>query len=313
MLGGIVLATLLAAGAYGHWSFARSRDAALRRIADRSVLIDTDFGALEYAEAGTGTPILMIHGTGGGFDQGLAFGQALMERGHRVIAPSRFGYLRSAFPNDPSAANQAEALVALLDHLGLERLAVVGGSAGALPAAAFALRHPNRCSALILAVPAANVSGRDPVEMSQAVQWSVRQLLASDLLFWTGLNVAPQQLIATLLATDPELLDMVTARERRRAYAILENLMPISLRARGMVHDAEAAGQRTELDFAELRVPTLILSVEDDRFGTAETARQLATIIPDTTLRIYPTGGHIWLGHDDDVADEIARFVAEHP
>jgi dienelactone hydrolase len=40
----------------------------------------------------------MIHGTGGGFDQGLLFARRLVDAGYRVIAPSRFGYLRSDFP-----------------------------------------------------------------------------------------------------------------------------------------------------------------------------------------------------------------------
>ena len=75
-----------------------------------SKVIPTRFGDLEYAEAGTGTPLLMVHGTGGGFDQGLFFARRFIDAGYRVIAPSRFGYLRSAFPDDPSSENQADAL-----------------------------------------------------------------------------------------------------------------------------------------------------------------------------------------------------------
>lgn len=76
----------------------------------------------------------MIHGTGGGFDQGLRFADALIAHGVRVIAPSRFGYLRSDFPVNPSLAEQADALASLLDNLGIDRIAVIGGSAGALSA-----------------------------------------------------------------------------------------------------------------------------------------------------------------------------------
>lgn len=62
--------------------------------------------------------VLMIHGTGGGFDQGPAFAESIITRGHRVIAPSRFGRLRSDFPNDPSSEHQPDAFVDLLDRLG---------------------------------------------------------------------------------------------------------------------------------------------------------------------------------------------------
>jgi 2-hydroxy-6-oxonona-2,4-dienedioate hydrolase len=54
----------------------------------------------------------------------------------------------------------------------------------------------------------------------------------------------------------------------------------------------------------------LVISVEDDRFGTAATARDIAAAVPNAQLNIFPSGGHIWLGHDDEVADTVARFLA---
>lgn len=53
----------------------------------------------------------------------------------------------------------------------------------------------------------------------------------------------------------------------------------------------------------------MILSCEDDLFITAVTARLLARRIPDSRLIIFPTGGHIWLGHDAEIADAISGFV----
>lgn len=204
------------------WSrFRRAVDIAEQRVSKQSFTITTPLGLLEYAMAGSGSPLLMIHGTGGGFDQGLSFASAIKQRGFRIIAPSRFGYLRSDFPDDPSAANQADGFVTLLDHLGINRLPVIGGSAGALSATAFALRYPDRCSALILLVPAANVDGTDPVEMSAFQSKAVRVLLNSDFIYWSALKTAPERLIGTLLATDPALLSKVNPSERRRAFAIL--------------------------------------------------------------------------------------------
>lgn len=40
-----------------------------------------------------------------------------------------------------------------------------------------------------------------------------------------------------------------------------------------------------------------LVSAEDDRFGTAATARKIAEIVPHSELTILPDGGHIWLGH----------------
>ncbi|MCD6031360.1 MAG: alpha/beta hydrolase [Thermomicrobiales bacterium] len=301
---------LLGAG-YTAAAFYRALAAARRRVSSRSELVQTRFGVVEYAIEGQGPALLMIHGTGGGFDQGLSFSAGLLRRGVRVVAPFRFGYLRSDFPQDPSSENQADALVELLDCLGVERLPVAGGSAGALAAVQFALRHPNRCSGLVLLVPAANVRGRDPVEMGPVQKFFVEQLLRSDLMFWTALKTIPDRLVGTLLATDPILLGEVSPAERSRAYKILKELMPIGARWRGVLNDARLAGNPARVDFRRIRAPTLVLSVEDDRFGTAATARHIAVSVPRARLVMFPRGGHIWLGHDDAVSDEIARFLSE--
>jgi pimeloyl-ACP methyl ester carboxylesterase len=155
---------VLAGGGWSAGAYRATMAGAEARIARRSSIIETGAGPLEYAVTGHGTPLLMIHGTGGGFDQGLLFAHGLLVAGFQIVAPSRFGYLRSAFPDDASPAHQADVLVELLDHLGIDRLPVVGGSAGALTAAEFALRHPDRTSHLILIVPAANLTG--------AIRWN---------------------------------------------------------------------------------------------------------------------------------------------
>jgi 2-hydroxy-6-oxonona-2,4-dienedioate hydrolase len=280
------------------------------RLRGSSKLIQTSAGVLEYADVGKGPPMLMVHGTGGGFDQGLLFAHRLIALDHRVVAPSRFGYLRSRFPPDPSSERQADAFAELLDQLGIDRIAVAGGSAGALSAAQFALRYPERCSALILLVPAANVGGRDPVEMSATQQFMFKRLLGSDFVYWALLKLAPDRLIGTLLATDPSLVDRASAAERARVHAILETMLPISARTKGMINDGQLAGNPAQMDFGAIAVPTLIVSAEDDRFGTAETARALAAAIPNAKLIIYPSGGHVWVGHDADVAAQIANHIA---
>src|ERR671923_138973 len=65
------------------------------RVATGSQVISTPCGPIEYAELGSGPAILAIHGAGGGFDQGLVLGGPLATKGYRVIAMSRFGYLRT--------------------------------------------------------------------------------------------------------------------------------------------------------------------------------------------------------------------------
>ena len=124
------------------------------RTRGRSEVFESRFGAMEYAVAGTGPPVLMIHGTGGGFDQGLAFTEPLVAAGWQIMAPSRFGYLRSDFPDDPSSENQADAFVDLLDRSGSTACRSSADRPGAL---GDAVRDPppDRCAALVALVPAA--------------------------------------------------------------------------------------------------------------------------------------------------------------
>ena len=304
-LGGIALA----AGAWGTGAYRATMAAAEARIVRRSSIIQTNAGALEFAVAGRGPPLMMIHGTGGGFDQGLLFAHGLLKAGFQIVAPSRFGYLRSAFPEDASPVHQADVLAELLNRLDIDRIAVAGGSAGALTAAEFALRHPDHCSHLVLIVPASNLTGRDPVEFTPLQRIAVERVLNSDAWFWAFATLAPQTLLRTLLATDPALLDNISPEERRRADLIREGLMPVSRKSDGMRNDGLWAGTPTLTAFENIAKPTLILSCEDDLFGTAETARLLADRIPGARLVVYPEGGHIWLGHDADLSRDIREFI----
>jgi 2-hydroxy-6-oxonona-2,4-dienedioate hydrolase len=293
-------------------AYSRDLRAAHDRVSRKSQVIHTRLGPMEYAEQGQGPPLLMIHGTGGGFDQGLTFSRNVIADNVRVIAPSRFGYLRSSWPADPSSERQAAAFVELLDQLKLDKVAVAGGSAGALSAVQFALRHPERTTSLILIVPAANVEGSDPNQMSWPQEWLVRRLLTSDFLFWAARKTMGKRLVRLLLATDPALVAQAAPDEQRRAFVILDQILPISLRWRGMLNDAKLAGHPAQVDFSRLRVPLLILSADDDRFGTAPTARAIARRVPGSHLIVYPTGGHIFIGHQRDSAAQVARFVHEH-
>lgn len=70
---GVFGAVGLALVALAVWvRFESDLQVARAKAAHGSVLIDTRCGPIEYQEAGTGTPLLMVHGSGGGHDQGMA-------------------------------------------------------------------------------------------------------------------------------------------------------------------------------------------------------------------------------------------------
>jgi pimeloyl-ACP methyl ester carboxylesterase len=304
------LAALGAAAGIAGRDFRRVLKAARARVGRGSAVIATRAGAMEYAEQGAGPAVLMLHGTGGGFDQGLAFSRRLAA-GFRLIAPSRFGYLRSDFPQDASSEAQADALVDLLDALRIERAAVVGGSAGALPALAFAIRHPQRTAALVPLVPASHVPGRTPPRPSAVSGAIIEWALRSDLLYWAGLRLAEDRMIEALLATDAALVHAAAAPERARVRSILYGILPISARTRGLLNDARLAGDPAPMALEQIRAPTLAVSAEDDRFGTAAAARHIAASVPGARLLMFESGGHVWVGHDAEVFAAIEEFLSE--
>jgi pimeloyl-ACP methyl ester carboxylesterase len=296
------------------WRFDSDIQQARARIAHGSVLVATRCGRIEYREAGTGIPLLAVHGSGGGYDQGMAFARALTQQGIRVIAMSRFGYLRTPMPANASAAMQAEAHVCLLDALGISQASVLGGSAGAPSSLELAIRHPNRVNALVLVVPLAY---KPPTLADSApplpllVENAMMRLIGSDFLFWSALHLARDQLVKVVLATPPELLASATPSERARVNAVLENILPVSARAKGLAHDTAAGKHLAPAALASIRARTLVISARDDLYGTYATAQYTASAIAGARFIGFDNGGHTWIGHGEEVMTEVARFLME--
>jgi pimeloyl-ACP methyl ester carboxylesterase len=294
------------------WQFRTDIMAAGTRIATGSEVIATPCGPIEYADAGTGVPLLAVHGSGGGYDQGMAFAAPLTAQGIRVIAVSRFGYLRSPMPADASAETQADAFVCLLNALNIPKAAVMGGSAGALSALEMAIRHPDKVSALILLVPLAY---KPPTEANSAAPMApwienlMMTAIGSDFLFWSGLHLARGQLIGTVLATPPELLTTASLSEQARINAMMDSILPVSARAAGLRYDTAASKSMTPARLDLVQAPTLIISARDDRYGTYASAEYIASQIDGATFLQFETGGHTWIGHNNEVMDAIAGLL----
>ena len=257
-----------------------------------------------------------MHGAGGGFDQGLEIASPLVQAGYRVIAMSRFGYLRTPLPVDASPAAQADAHACLLDALGVRRVAVVGASAGAPSSMQFALRHPERTACLALLVPAAYPShieqrrdGAVPIRSSSATKLLFDTALRSDFLFWVAPRVARNAMLQAILGTPPSVLKNASAEERARVAQVLDHIQPLSMRRLGLLNDASIVGSLPRYELERIAAPTLILGMADCLYGTYPGARYSAEHIPGARLIDYPTGGHLWVGHHREVLAEIAGFL----
>lgn len=291
-------------------AYRRDIEAARARIATGSRVVETPLGPIEYADVGRGPPVLMIHGAGGGFDQSLAVGSLLIDDGFRLIAPSRFGYLRTPLPADPSASAQADAFSFLLDALGLERVAVVGASLGAPSTVQFCLRHPDRCSAMVLVVPVLY----SPHGFAKYLQRSLALVrrtpdiaLRSDFLFWLATRIGGAALDESLIGVPRAELKSASTDERTRIRNMMNLALPMSARAAGLMNDVSTDLPRYELE--SIDIPTLVISTQTDLYGTAAIARYTAGEISGSRSIDYPDGGHLWVGHHEAMLSEIAAFL----
>jgi pimeloyl-ACP methyl ester carboxylesterase len=273
-----------------------------RLAAVRRSVIETSFGRVEYAEAGEGPPVLVVHGVFGGCDFGVGVGRANVPAGYRVISPSRFGFLGSPFPPDRSPAAQADAFAELLDHLEIVEVPVVAFSAGSSSAVQLALRHPERVSRLVLISP--NAPHPEPLPkpprllapiiFSQPVFWAMRLVARSRL---EGMSGTPAGFV-------PD------ERERAALREIVESLFPVGPRVPGTIYDGyvgnlDIGGYR----FESITVPTLVVHAEDDTLSPYKDSRAMAERIPGARFVSVRRGGHALTQLDPGARRAVEQFL----
>jgi pimeloyl-ACP methyl ester carboxylesterase len=284
-------------------SYRQVLHAALQRLdaAPRAELPGTRFGTIEYAEDGGGPAALVSHPLFGGFDVGVGVGRSFLGPRYRLVAPSRFGYLGSTLPPAARPADQADAYVLVLDKLAVDQVTMFGYSGGGPSAIQFALRHPDRTSALVLLAPALPGKASVPPEMV------ARMLFGSDLFFWLLSNTGTS-LLGRILGMPRGFRANDTERETISTAA--ESLFPIAPRKPGVLFDLYVSNPDVQsYPLEELRVPTLIINARDDAMSAYDNAVNAQARIADAQLLSFDRGGHLLLGVEDLIRQRIGDFI----
>ena len=223
-------------------------------------------------QPGAGPAVLCVHG----YCQSSAYWAPTLERlarvGARGLAPDLPGFGASAhLPGPYTMEAYADALAALLDARGLDRVALAGSSMGGVVAQHFALRHPARLTRLLLVAtgalmgdPAAGLARADAVA---AAPWD---------------DAAARPVVAGFFRSPPPAADLARYRQI----------------ARGASHQAAVEAARSNatsrtLDrLAEIRVPTLIVQGRHDRARTPEHGAAMRDRIPGARLEVLERSGH---------------------
>lgn len=301
---GIVLVLLLVFSLAVLVAYSRDMQIADRMIRNRAKIMETPIGTLEYLTYGAGKPILISHGAGGGFNQGILIAK-ILGPGYRFIIPSRFGYLRSQTGLPVTARLQAEAYAFILKDAGIPRAAVAAISAGGRSALSFASHYPGICEELIMisAISAPLVNSQADDLKTAAFAW----LFKSDFIYWSVTKLFRPQVMALFgLTRDDQ--QRLGARDKKWLAEFLYTTMPVSRLEKGVLNDQRIAAPSTR-EVEAIKAPTLILHVKQDPLISFRNAEYTHRHIPGSQLIAFERGGHFLMGHHREIAAKVRAFL----
>jgi pimeloyl-ACP methyl ester carboxylesterase/DNA-binding CsgD family transcriptional regulator len=193
---------------------------------------------------------------------------------------------RSVREDDLTLEHQVALLGALVDHVGFERVTLLGASGGGAAAIAFAARHPERVEQLLLYGTFADGSEITTSEVRQAILASVRA-------HW-GLG---SRLLADIFLGDAD-------REAQDRFARFQREAAALETAAALLELVYRLDVRAELE--RLRVPTLVVHRRGDRAIPYRLGRKLAAAAPHATF--VPLAGNAHFPWFDD-ADSVVRAL----
>ena len=267
-----------------------------------SQVYNSNRGAIEYLLIGDGPTILVSHGITGGVDQGIGFSEDFLGKGYRLLFVSRFGYLNSSMPDNPSPELQAEVYKELIDYLGIENVFIFGNSAGGTSAIHFAISYSKNCRGLILLssnAPLDNPSGHPP-----------KFIFKSNFLYWFVMKLFGKSMLK-MFVPKTVLKNLPKHEIKRIIGGIYFSALPVTKRTKGILFDLFISNPsiNDELPFDSISSPVLIINSIDDPATLIEGARTLAKKIKNSTLLTFDTGGHLILGHEKEIKSQIRKFI----
>ncbi|MCC5995239.1 MAG: alpha/beta hydrolase [Oceanicaulis sp.] len=306
ILGAGVLA--LAAGLLAR-AYLDARASAMSQLQAGVRIHQTIHGPIAYRDVGTGPAILILHGAGGGYDQGQLIAERFLEPDTRWIMPSRFGYPGSPLPPDASTRAQAEALVELLDRLAIDEVHVLAMSGGVPPALQLAALEPGRVTALALLSSAPFTPMTAEIQDLPIPAWAYQALFASDAPYWLMTQLARPSLAALFDASDTAERPMTPA-DRAFVDRMIDIFMPVGARRDGLENEGAAIDPDAVYMLDAIQAPVLIIHARDDGLTPVSVATHLAAALPQAHSVVYPSGGHLLLGHHEDVRRQLGEFFS---
>lgn len=269
--------------------------------------------ATHWFEEGDGDPLLLVHGSGPGIDGEITWRPILpaLAARHRTIVVDAPGYGRSDMLDVPDTpANVAAHLVALLDHLGIDRLPVVGHSRGGRIACELALASPERVSRLVVVCAGSVAPGghlTDDGGFTESAISLVRYGADGDPSL-DKFKAAYRSMVVVPEHLPDDLLERAHAEFMATRYEEYVRRMvdfdPLAFYHR---ESAQAFAERLR----GLAVPTSVVWGREDLTSAYQRAVPLLDLVPDLELHVLPRCGHFaQMDRPVALANLILDFVA---
>jgi pimeloyl-ACP methyl ester carboxylesterase len=283
----IVAVILIFFGGFIWTEYLRDRRRAIAQIKMQSRIAETVRGPVEYSSVGEGTPILVVHGWGGGGPGGYNLFHFLAEHGFQVLSVSRPGYQGTPLQVGKTMEEQADTLAALLDALNIPSTAIVTGSGGAPASVLFALRHPDRCWGLVLVCA---LTKPDPIIGKSSTQKALEKLFYLDFFMWIISRFFWRALVEDGMGGLNESIRRDPAK-MGTLKKLIDGLMLGSLSVAGLKNDMVQWEQMPVYPLEQIKAPALIFNSRNDRSIPWHVAEFTATI-PNSKWIQFEDGGH---------------------
>ncbi len=237
----------------------------------------TDLVKLHYSEAGTGTPLVLLHGFPLSSAIWRAQREGLSDR-CRVVTPDLRGHGKSPAPEGIyEMETMARDVFALLDSLGIGKAVIMGHSMGGYVTLAAAKLAPERFLGLGL------ISSQAAADTEEARQGRFKLIE----------KVSAEGGAAVAAAMIPRLF----APGGGTSEAVIEDVRQIILNTprEGIIGALKgmAARENTETLLAKMTVPVLLLAGEKDQIIPPARSHALAAAVPQASLAILEQAGHM--------------------
>ena len=288
-----------AAGVEQHVDARRGQRGGQLREGDVAPAHRVDAGGIDtfYLEAGTGDPVVLLHGSGPGVTGQANWQHTIpgLAPQFRVLVPDIVGYGATARPADVRYSLQTwtDHVVDFLDALGLPQVALVGNSLGGRLSLELASRHPERVSRMVLmGTPGVGMTITDGLRALRAYEPSPENM---------------RRLLLDYFAVDPSIITEDLVRIRYEASVSSYDAY------RAMFFDPRHAGNELGIDEDQVRgiaTPTLLVHGREDKVVPAAVSWTMLGLLPAADLHVFARCGH-WtqIERAAEFNDLVATFL----